>query len=858
MDHKRNSSLVVHALRSVCETFATDPKEAAQLLRHALVSDHVRSYGHEELGWVARYVNKQLRLDPGFVRDLYIAAFSWKDKSDQQTRMGPGQIIALHSDRKQDYQQVRWQLAEKYPEFVTHAPSEAALAMIAAMEAYVQDERNDSIELWSSIFKESGIEDSGRKQTAPAEESFSVNGDQAIIRLDDSHHYDRSWSDEQALRLLGGFFHYLELAAPQGPDKRFFEVITTLIRANHLGLIWSRLLKLAAAHDFVALHLKELAWAKPLLLAPATEASMPVFLKTLYPLLGAPEKQSLTDFITGLPASMEENVRDAAKRRCDLLLNSIHATSEKTPEPETEELSSGPIALTTAESFVPGFTQLGLDDRRRKAGSMDRFHDVKAITREFATANSQQIPTLVEAKGVLRHLRELNGLLKERPPETEEEVQYGSAPAFLAAACGEIAGIKSLTPASALGKFVRSTLIALASADAPTPSVENDEEFDRSPGRSWPETRIQVAEGLVKLAAKPPFNDRSLLIALDRLANDPTAVVRAELARNCLFLHRQNPRSMWKWIENWSKDSSTYVGHLAVENLHRLASEYPNRAVPLVISALHTTSRERAGSNRVIKSCMLALLNLYVWKGNSLAGAELRAVVADLLNRHEEASEILFPLREPLIHGAIDAKSDEHDIRKRAVDLLISVVSKSTAPIKDMLEQEHAGKAPTEREREHFQILAKLANTIAGEVYFASGAFQPDRQHSAPLIQKPEQERFYREAGSIFDDLAVIALPGLAHHLVETLEMFIPIDPLGVFLRIAAVVRAGKRWGYEYEELAQDLIVRIVERYLAEHRPLLQQDRRCQTSLRETLETFITAASARAQALAYKVDEIFR
>jgi len=67
-----------------------------------------------------------------------------------------------------------------------------------------------------------------------------------------------------------------------------------------------------------------------------------------------------------------------------------------------------------------------------------------------------------------------------------------------------------------------------------------------------------------------------------------------------------------------------------------------------------------------------------------------------------------------------------------------------------------------------------------------------------------------------------------------------------------------QNWGYEYEDMAQDLITRIIERYLAEYRSILQQDRHTQTALRETLETFITAAWPRAQALAYKVDEIFR
>jgi hypothetical protein len=305
-------------------------------------------------------------------------------------------------------------------------------------------------------------------------------------------------------------------------------------------------------------------------------------------------------------------------------------------------------------------------------------------------------------------------------------------------------------------------------------------------------------------------------------------------------------------------DESMFVRHAAVHTLGRLATEQPERAIRLVISTLHATPRDKEGSDRVIEICMRVLLQWYVWKGSADAGAELDVAIENVTNRHKDLGDILFPLREPLMHGAMDSDDSTHAVRRRAVGLLIKLVSNTTGILRQMLEQELAGIVPSEKEQEQFQALVKLANSIAGEVYFASGAFQPDKQNHAPVIQKPEQERFYKEGGTIFDDLAIIGLPGLAHHLVETLELFIPVDPRGVFLRIAAIVRAGRRWGYEYEDLAQDLIVRIIERYLAEYRSILQQNRQSQTALRETLETFITAASASAQRLAYKVDEIFR
>jgi hypothetical protein len=94
--------------------------------------------------------------------------------------------------------------------------------------------------------------------------------------------------------------------------------------------------------------------------------------------------------------------------------------------------------------------------------------------------------------------------------------------------------------------------------------------------------------------------------------------------------------------------------------------------------------------------------------------------------------------------------------------------------------------------------------------------------------------------------------------LLETLEFFIPLDPGGVFHCIGRVVRGGQQGGYQYESLAADLMVRLVERYLAEHRTLLREDAECRQTLIDILDIFVQAGWPTARRLAYRLDEIFR
>jgi hypothetical protein len=90
------------------------------------------------------------------------------------------------------------------------------------------------------------------------------------------------------------------------------------------------------------------------------------------------------------------------------------------------------------------------------------------------------------------------------------------------------------------------------------------------------------------------------------------------------------------------------------------------------------------------------------------------------------------------------------------------------------------------------------------------------------------------------------------------LEACVDFDPPGVFLRIGHVVRGGQKGGYEYESLAADLMVRLVERYLAEHRALFREDEACRQTLLDVLGIFVGVGWPAARRLTYRLEEIFR
>ena len=181
-----------------------------------------------------------------------------------------------------------------------------------------------------------------------------------------------------------------------------------------------------------------------------------------------------------------------------------------------------------------------------------------------------------------------------------------------------------------------------------------------------------------------------------------------------------------------------------------------------------------------------------------------------------------------------------------------------------VIEQRNATVAANDwavNEQESARSLAFLIDQIGRQVYFASGAQEGKRQNlideDGPY-SRARIDRFYRETHPILEYLAEVGLPSLTHQLLETLEFFIPLDPAGVFICIGRVVRAGRQSGYQYESLAADLIVQLVERYLAEYRPLFREDEDCRRTLIEILDIFVQAGWPAARRLTYRLDEIFR
>ena len=79
--------------------------------------------------------------------------------------------------------------------------------------------------------------------------------------------------------------------------------------------------------------------------------------------------------------------------------------------------------------------------------------------------------------------------------------------------------------------------------------------------------------------------------------------------------------------------------------------------------------------------------------------------------------------------------------------------------------------------------------------------------------------------------LADVGVASLTHHLLQALEVFISLDPSGVFLLSHRILKSGQKGSYQFESLAIETFVKFVERFLAEYRFVFQSNPECRTAL---------------------------
>ncbi len=819
------------ALEAVCRTYESNLAASRALLHRSLTLEHLAAYGYFELFTLACEIKRLIPLDPEFVRDIYIAAFSYEETSQEKTSIGNSQILSLLSTRSQDYASALHQLAQMYPDFLNEAPTHALHALISIMDHRYSSQQGE-------------------------DEIFDFNGVEARIK-DSRRGYRISRGivlhPDQLGHMLNAFRLYLEGIAddPQHAMDRQ-ALLHILANNNHHAILWRNLLIAGTATPpTLGREIRWLAWAIPILLCVETMDAICDFLSSIFSDLAVKEREQVERAILSIHTRLSDDERTIGKHIQDHLLRCLAQDALVTEEAKRlcEQLRSGGEAPPN-EQFAASAATWG----SAPSESEEPYHHLRQQIRAFTQAHLQASPTTQETEAIFPALRSLGEALSTDEAQEADPSQHFNVWCDVVEACECITGWDQFSCETEIGQFVLSFLLEAAKHPTPLPNSEEDDNFDENPFWGVPSPRIDATAGLTKLTQHEICITRILLEAVLRLSLDAVPAVRFQVLGNIGSLYHTMPDLMWDILEHAARNErSRGVLQSALHTLGWLAGPHPD-GVTALVKTIYERTNTGAGANKVRKACVSIFAGLYLYREHQISREMVFSIIDKPDELHDENWQIMAAARDVLRLGTVTPSDDQQDaVRQRGWHVMLRT-TKSIRDALQRLQSQQSNTVQSKDEQEQVHNLYRLAESVATDLYFASGA--SDQTHNSEEVTEV-QRRLFIEAEPLLDELSGFNHPGLVHYLIKTLAFLIPVDPARIFTRIGQIVLNAKGGGYQFEPSAIDLIVRIVERYLAEFREVLREDEQRLQLLIEMLDGFVEVGWPSARRLAYRLEEIF-
>ena len=844
---RRDSALVGQSMRCVSRTFATDVAASATLLRRTIEPAHLAQHGFDELMTLADAVVPLVHHDPRFVRDLYRSAFRYSEVSDAQTYIRRG-VMSFTSNRRQDYQSALYRLVQAFPAILEREPEEAVRAMNGALESYVARRR--------------ALSDEDVRHFVLEELDCQLLADRS-----------RSWGrrkqghpDQYAIQLLDAVEKRLDdLAERRESEAELAHLLDTVVRTCRLAAVWCRLFALGSRHPIrVGLTIRSAAWAHAVLMCPDTIRDIGIMIGAVAPHLARADRMRIERAILSIPEAASHERQGWAEHTRGRLLGGLPKDTVATSEARTL-LST----LRAADAVPPNKPDFAFEVTSRRfgekaqladmgvpvdAGPNRRLRELAVPAKEFAGAFSNETPSEEALADVLPHLRRLHAALATADRDGVHERQAEYAWGHLSGACASIAKMEDLRCHEDTGAFVRAVLLEASLSEVPAVDGDADRQFV-DPSWGSPAARIEAASGLTAVSRHATCDDSDVLDAVQRLARDPAPAVRFQVATRLTYRYGRDSGWTWAMIEQMAGDRSIGVKRGLVEGpVHSLRGVDPARAAKVAIDIRRSVAGVSEG-RKLTRSCLGILRDLFVWGKDESASAVIEGIADDPVRHLDEVVYLVRGFHGVLVAGAITPPDSERDAaRRRSWRFLLGVTEAVAAAFRLAVDQQEATEVGDVRlTEEQMQGLARVLDAVGWNIYMASGANKRDAAPSTAVLR-----RLYIESCGVVTTLADVGLPHLSHRLMEALEVLVPIDPGGVFGHVARVVLGGRKGAYEYDPMAEEVLIRIVRRYLADYREIFQSDQEAQEHLIGVLDTFLATGSEDARRLIYGLDQIFR
>ena len=802
-------SLMVHGIDAVTKTITTDTAATVALLRTCSTTAFLAAHGPRTLFTLATTVPIVAGLDPAFVHDLYVNAFRHHETSADTTMMLPSQIFSLSSTQRQDYEAGLRQLGQHYQDFLQRAPREAFRALLSITEDYVDTEHHPD--------------------ATSAPQPIMLGGAQTGLRADYSTIWDEgTHGDDVPITLLDRFQTFLQAA----DETTINDLFAILPGKRPFAVVWRRLLVAGTQQPAtIGYALRSLGWDHTILTARDTTRVAGEFLRAIFAALTTVERERIEHAILAIPANVPPGNDEAAQHYRDRLLGCLDPNLLTTPEAVKQRGALGEHAPPNVAEFQSSFGAVSIEDLRAMGivPAAETPNPIQLLLQPisaFAAQHLNSAPSPQEVADILPRMQELDAALANNAVAAATHPQALSDLADASIAVMRRHEVVLDNEALAL---LRRVVLRGTSDQQPVPDAKTDERFQERP--SWGTApRISAAHAITMLARQSMDNELEAVIRT--LSTDPVAAVRYQIARQPGNISQTAPDLMWELLNYYAtKEENRGVLQATLDTLHHIAGIDIPRAAGLT-QQIFDRVLDGPGAKPVRELCTDLFARTYIWHNDSRSAAVIDRFLQAPAQYHQELSRLIFRLEQALNDPKPAIRDTGFALFARILDALMQDLRAREAQYGDQY-----GLWPADAQQEGANIFHTIDHA-AERLYFASGAFKHGNTPGRPTTNE-EIAAFYARAKPLLASLARIGHPHTAHHVIQTLEHLTPADPIGVLILLGDVVRTTSKHGYQREPLGEEVITRMIERYLAEYRPLLREHRESHKILLDILDEFV-------------------
>ncbi|MBL8874172.1 MAG: hypothetical protein JNM86_00070 [Phycisphaerae bacterium] len=851
--------LVVTGLSVAAQTLACDTPGTVASIRKALNRSHA-AHRYELIRPLAKNFTAIAEVSPPLAVEIIHAAFSERFSRDDQQK--PSSRLFSLTFNKHDLMDVaRRDLADAT---VSLLDSRSAvswhLALIFVQKAFRarQEHRYDSNDIGSFWL---------------GSERFPLIRDHSAFSRTSSITEHDCW--QPVLRKLRESLGTIakESIDPTNKSPLSTDILLPILtKRAKLALVWSAFLEVAALHP-VALgkHVWQVLLSPEVLAGKDIRDSAAALIPALWDHLSPEQRIAIERAILNLPQSAEPYLLELETEEANALLGRVPA---------------GKAESTAAKERLAELSAAGGPPPYSPSPSVE-CHDVNY--EEVLRHQGVQVNSPVNTR-----VKELTQKLKDLKPVAGEHLQPADVAALLPSlwelqaapaarsqtglhehfarfgheqiyrTLSRFAQVPNLASLDETFKTVRSLILEMSLAPDPAPPKDDEDQFLSS---SWTagQPRIEAASALMHLVYASSYIDTDIRAAISRLSHDPHPVVRHQVLVYANLLHSAAPDLMWELIDRCVKEESDpQLLKRVAATISSLVAIDADR-VDELLRTLDRTDEARDQEDSIGQVRAQVLTTRIVREDH----ASSRKVVVDWV---DDFVSHVGPLQLVVTHCrklmVIDVPTMEQAqcerIRKWAIDTMATLSVRIVTQLSDLVAKRDTTNGD-EWARENSRALnamAHLANHIALEIFFASGADasdgESDEYDDSVNAGPTAPGRFFKEAPPLLDAIAAFPFVNAAYETLKIFEFLIPEDPSRAFELIHKCIMASRQDTLQGESEAADLVVEIVERYLADYRDLFPNNAKLRAQMMDVLDVFVQAGWTSALQLTFRLEEAFR